>query len=63
VTLFLRFLLRILTINCGGSTLKFELFEAADAERSLARGVVDRIGGLGSAELSSDSGEKRSSSW
>jgi acetate kinase len=49
---------RILTINCGSSTLKFELFEAADGERSLARGVVDRIGGRGSAELSSESGER-----
>jgi acetate kinase len=48
--------LRILTINCGSSTLKFELFEAADGERSIARGVVDRIGGRGSAELVSESG-------
>jgi acetate kinase len=37
--------MRILTINCGSSTLKFELFEAADREQSVARGVVDRIGG------------------
>jgi acetate kinase len=49
---------RILTINCGSSTLKFELFEAADGERSLARGIVDRIGGLGSVELPSESGER-----
>jgi len=49
---------RILTINCGSSPLKFELFEAADGERSLARGIVDRIGGRGSAELSSESGER-----
>jgi hypothetical protein len=49
---------RILTINCGSSTLKFELFEMAEGERSLARGVVDRIGGPGSAELSSASGER-----
>jgi acetate kinase len=48
---------RILTINCGSSTLKFELFEVADGERSLARGVVDRIGGRGSAELISERGE------
>ena len=48
--------MRILTINCGSSTLKFELFEAADGERSIARGVVDRIGGRGSAELVSESG-------
>jgi acetate kinase len=49
---------RILTINCGSSTLKFELFEAADGEQSIARGVVDRIGGRGSAELISESGER-----
>jgi len=49
---------RILTINCGSSTLKFELFEASDEERSIARGVVDRIGGRGSAELTSESGER-----
>ena len=50
--------MRILTINCGSSTLKFELFEAEDGERSLARGVVDRIGGRASAELAGRSGER-----
>src|SRR5215203_1821410 len=50
--------MRILTINCGSSTLKFELFEVADGERSIARGVVDRIGGRRSAELISQSGER-----
>jgi acetate kinase len=50
---------RILTINCGSSTLKFDLFDAADGERSIARGVVDRIGGRGSAELTSESGERK----
>jgi acetate kinase len=49
---------RILTINCGSSTLKFELFEAADGERSVARGVVDRIGGRGSVDLIRESGER-----
>jgi acetate kinase len=49
---------RILTINCGSSTLKFELFEAADGKRSIARGVVDRIGGRGSAELTGESGDR-----
>jgi acetate kinase len=49
---------RVLTINCGSSTLKFEFFEVADGERSIARGVVDRIGGRGSAELISESGER-----
>ena len=51
--------MRILTINCGSSTLKFDLFDAADWERSIARGVVDRIGGRGSAELISESGERK----
>jgi acetate kinase len=50
--------MRILTINCGSSTLKFELFEAAKGERSIARGVVDRIGGRGSAELTVEGGER-----
>jgi acetate kinase len=49
--------MKILTINCGSSTLKFELFEVVD-ERSLARGIVDRIGGHGSVELSSEGGER-----
>jgi len=49
--------MKILTINCGSSTLKFELFEATDGERSVARGVVDRIGDHGSVELFSEGGE------
>jgi len=42
--------MRILVINCGSSTLKFQLIEtspeqiAADTDRVLARGEVDRIG-------------------
>jgi acetate kinase len=32
----------ILTINCGSSTLRFQLFKVVDDERSLARGIVDR---------------------
>ena len=50
--------MRILTLNCGCSTLKFELFETADGERPVARGIVDRIGGRGRAELISESGER-----
>jgi acetate kinase len=49
---------RILTFNCGSSTLKFELIKTSDEERSIARGVVDRIGGRGNAELVSESGER-----
>ncbi len=50
--------MRILAINCGSSTLKFDLFEAAKGERSLARGLVDRIGGRGSVELTVEGGER-----
>jgi acetate kinase len=35
--------MKILVVNCGSSSLKYELF-AMPAERSLARGVVERIG-------------------
>lgn len=49
--------MKILTINCGSSTLKFELFEA-EAERRLARGIVDRIGGYGTLAFSTETGEK-----
>ena len=46
--------MKILVLNCGSSTLKFELIETAAAPRStaddvkLARGIVDRIGGASS---------------
>lgn len=50
--------MRILTVNCGSSTLKFELFEVSEEERFLARGIVDRIGGPGSVELSGEGGER-----
>jgi acetate kinase len=50
--------MRVLTINGGSSTLKFELFDAADKEHSLARGIVDRIGGHGSVELTGENDER-----
>ncbi len=40
--------MKILVLNCGSSTLKFQLIETARSnggERKLARGIVDRIGG------------------
>ena len=40
--------MNVLVLNCGSSTLKFQLIETAEtsrAERKLARGLVDRIGG------------------
>jgi len=50
--------MRILTINCGSSTLKFELFEVSDKEWSLGRGIVDRIGGRGGVEFTDQDGER-----
>ena len=40
--------MKILVLNCGSSTLKFQVIEAdgLPASRKRARGVVDRIGGL-----------------
>ncbi|QIN84468.1 acetate/propionate family kinase [Rubrobacter tropicus] len=50
--------MRVLTINCGSSTLKFGLFES-EGERFLVRGAVDRIGGSGgNVEIYSERGEK-----
>ena len=43
--------MKILVLNCGSSTLKFQLIEAAsikDKYRKLASGLVDRIGGQAS---------------
>lgn len=40
--------MNVLVLNCGSSTLKFQLIEIggrASAERKLAGGIVDRIGG------------------
>jgi acetate kinase len=40
--------MKILVLNCGSSTLKFQLIESAsikDKYRKLASGLVDRIGG------------------
>jgi acetate kinase len=55
--------MKVLTINCGSSTLKFQLIEAdPDAtalgqQRRLARGIVDRIGGRGATEFAIENGE------
>jgi acetate kinase len=53
--------MRVLVINCGSSTLKFELIDTA-AERAgsavegrLARGVIERIGGQASLDFVADS--------
>ncbi|MGH7851895.1 MAG: acetate/propionate family kinase [Candidatus Binatia bacterium] len=42
--------MKILVLNCGSSTLKFQLIEVEDSDRTqrkVARGIVDRIGGNG----------------
>lgn len=51
--------MNVLTINCGSSTLKFELFRAAQSppERTFW-GVVDRIGAGGAVECHAASGER-----
>lgn len=52
--------MKILILNCGSSTLKFEIFEIGregtrpDELRRLARGLVDRIGEQASVELEGD---------
>jgi acetate kinase len=49
--------MKILVLNCGSSTLKFQLIETASAtnvERKLARGIVDRIGGPASYHFDAD---------
>ncbi len=46
--------MRVLAINCGSSTLKFQVFELAPGsagEQRLARGIVDRIGGQATIEF------------
>jgi len=43
--------MKVLVLNSGSSTLKFQLIETASStntERKLAHGIVDRIGGSGS---------------
>ena len=36
--------MKILTLNCGSSSLKFELFESGKEPKSIASGHIDRIG-------------------
>jgi acetate kinase len=52
--------MKILVINCGSSTLKFQLIETdGDAARRLARGIVDRIGGRANIDFAPAEGEPR----
>jgi len=51
--------MKVLVLNCGSSTLKFQLIETASStntERKVARGIVDRIGGEASYKFESDGG-------
>ena len=48
--------MNVLAVNCGSSTLKFQLIEVEGA-RTLARGIVERIGGPAAIEFSAEGGE------
>ena len=56
--------MRILAINCGSSTLKFQLIEvqgevtALGQEQRLASGIVDRIGGQGTLRFTAEDSER-----
>lgn len=47
--------MKILVLNCGSSSLKYQLFDMTD-ERVLAKGLVDRIG-LGETTLTYETGD------
>ncbi len=47
--------MKVLVINCGSSSLKFQLFDMA-SERVLAKGMVERIGGVESAGYTYEAG-------
>jgi len=54
--------MKVLAINCGSSTLKFQLFEALagpaeGAGQRLAGGLIDRFGSQGTVAFSAASGE------
>ncbi|MEL7470352.1 MAG: acetate kinase, partial [Pseudomonadota bacterium] len=47
----------VLTLNAGSSSLKFGLFELAEAPIAVATGMVERQDGIASIELKSALGE------
>jgi acetate kinase len=61
--------MKTLAINCGSSTLKFELFEMGTGasspgqEQRLARGIVDRIGGGAGIEFSAETAYWKHGWW
>ncbi|MGZ8494370.1 MAG: acetate/propionate family kinase [Candidatus Binatia bacterium] len=50
--------MKVLVLNCGSSTLKFQVVESDGLaeSRKLARGIVDRIGGPAAYSFKTDSG-------
>ncbi len=51
--------MNVLVINCGSSSLKFQLINS-DTEHVLAKGLCERIGIDGRLVYQPDGGEKRS---
>jgi acetate kinase len=53
--------MKVLVINCGSSTLKFQVFDVEGSEhgRRLAEGSVDRIGESGTIRLGIEGGEAK----
>lgn len=50
--------MKILVLNCGSSSIKFQLFEMTD-EKVIAKGIVEKVGLKGSfLKLEKDNGEK-----
>jgi len=57
--------MKILVLNCGSSTLKFQLIEilsSDQSERKLARGIVDRIGGRATYRFTADGAQLEATS-
>jgi acetate kinase len=48
--------MNVLAVNCGSSTLKFQLIDMEGA-RTLARGIVERISGPAAIEFSAEGGQ------
>ena len=48
--------MNVLAVNCGSSTLKFQLIEMEGA-RTLARGIIERISGPAAIEFSAEGGQ------
>src|SRR6187431_118045 len=50
--------MKILVLNCGSSTLKFQVIDTdgLPASRKRARGLVDRIGGLAAYSFNAEGG-------